>query len=192
MLKQLRTIPNQLTALRLTLVPILWVLAVQHLPVQVGWGMLIAFLTDILDGFLARALKQSSEIGSKFDSLADNLLIPSALIWIGMLQPQIYWEHLGLWTAAVGLYLASLLLGIVKFRRFANLHLYTSKAGSLVQYPFIIHALLTGQHSEWLFYLGISLFIISSLEGLVLQLARAEVDEHMGSLVLVMRRAAAK
>ena len=42
-LAELRAIPNQLTALRLVLIPVLWGFALAGLPLYVGVGLVIAF-----------------------------------------------------------------------------------------------------------------------------------------------------
>ena len=188
MREYLKTIPNLLTALRLLLLPVLWGLALLKWPVPLAIGMIISFLTDTLDGFIARRFNVTSAFGSKFDSLADNLLIPSTVIWLVILRPEVLTDHPILCAVAVATYGSSLLVGWIKFRRFANLHLYSKKTAGVLSYAFIVHALLAGQYNAWLFYTAISLFILASVEGLILQLTHAQVDEHMGSLVLTLVR----
>jgi cardiolipin synthase len=188
MLQHLKTIPNQLTALRLLLIPILWVFAFLDLPSYVAVGLIITLLTDALDGPIARWLNQVTEFGSKLDSLADNLLTLSAVIWLLMLRPVILADHPVAYLATVAAYVSTLLLGWMKFRRFANLHLYSTKAAGLIAYIFAIHALLFGRYNEVLFFAAIGMGILSSLETLLLQLTRSQVDEHIGSILLVTRR----
>jgi phosphatidylglycerophosphate synthase len=52
----LKTLPNQLTAIRLGIVPFMWVCAVLGGRVYVGIGLMVALVTDALDGFAARRL----------------------------------------------------------------------------------------------------------------------------------------
>lgn len=188
LLTHLKTIPNQLTLLRLLLIPVMWGCALQGWSFPIGIGLFIALVTDAFDGMLARWLEQTSAFGSKFDSLADNLLIPSVAAWMLMLYPGIWNDHAAIILLALGIYAASMLTGLVKFRRFANLHLHLSRAGALVQLIFVIHAMLTGDYNRPLFYLSIGLFILSSSETLLLMLSQSQVDEHMGSLLLVLLR----
>lgn len=181
-----RTLPNQLTAVRFLSVPVLWLCAFLGRPVCIGVGLLIGFLTDALDGPVARKLNQVSEFGSKFDSLADNTLQLSTAVWIWMLKPEILRENHALSLIALGVYVASLAVGLVKFGRFANLHLYLSKAGGFFLYLFVVHAFLSGRYDQRLFYLAAGAFILSSTETLALQLIRQEVDEHLGSIVFLV------
>ncbi|MFQ5857807.1 MAG: CDP-alcohol phosphatidyltransferase family protein [Anaerolineae bacterium] len=181
--EHLRTLPNQLSGVRLLLIPILWILAFMKLPRLVGIGLIVAGLTDFLDGFVARKFNQVTKFGSKLDSLADNLLLPSVLVWVSMLRPEILADHRVLTITSILVYASSLLVGWLKFRRFGDLHLYSSKAGGLVGYVFIIHALLFGYH-QGLFYVAIGMFTLSSTETLVIQLIRSDVDDNRGSILL--------
>jgi phosphatidylglycerophosphate synthase len=188
MRQHLQTVPNQLTAVRLILLPVTWGLALLRLPIYVGIAIVVSFVVDYLDGYFARRLKQTSDFGSKFDSLVDNLFIPSTLIWLGLLKPEVFQEHTLLWVAAISIYVASLLLGLVKFRRFANLHLKSSRYGSVVMVLFVAQAFIMPHYSLWLFYIAITAYILSSSESLLLQLISARVDAHMGSILFVLQK----
>ena len=39
------------------------------------WLLLVSFFTDAIDGFLARKFKVTTVMGSKFDSIADDLTV---------------------------------------------------------------------------------------------------------------------
>jgi cardiolipin synthase (CMP-forming) len=184
----LKTVPNQLTAARLVLIPVMWVLAWLKLPVYIGIGTLASFITDVLDGHIARKLNQVSESGGRFDSLADNLLLPSALIWLWLFRPEIYVDNSLIFILAITIYFSYLLLGGIKFKRFANLHLYSSKAASVPMYLFFSHALIVDHYSRLLFYIAAAMFLVSSIESFLLLLVCSQVNEHMGSLFLVLQR----
>ena len=184
----LKTIPNQLTFARLALIPVLWLFAWLKLPAYIGIGMLASSITDILDGHIARRLNQASEFGGRFDALADNIQFPSALIWLWLFQPAIYLDNAMICVLSIALYFSSLLLGAIKFKQFANLHLYSTKAAALTMYLFIPHALIVGHYSQPLFYLATALFLVSSIESLLLQLISSEFNDHMGALLLVLYR----
>jgi CDP-diacylglycerol---glycerol-3-phosphate 3-phosphatidyltransferase len=77
------TIPNILTCIRISLIPIL--VLVFYIPFAWHGGMLVAIfilaaLTDWLDGYLARRLQQISPLGTFLDPVADKLLVAVALI----------------------------------------------------------------------------------------------------------------
>jgi len=74
------TLANQLTILRMCLVPGLVILLVYGF---YGWALIvfaIAGVTDALDGLAARLLHQRTELGTMLDPLADKLLVTSSLV----------------------------------------------------------------------------------------------------------------
>jgi len=79
----LNTIPNLLTALRVLLIPIFIVLFYLPVPANHLWTGAIyglAAITDWLDGYLARRLKQSTPFGAFLDPVADKLMVTVTLI----------------------------------------------------------------------------------------------------------------
>lgn len=79
------TVPMILTLSRLAILPLFFVLMI--LPFSwASYGALIVFvaaaLTDFLDGFLARKLGQTSDLGAFLDPVADKLLTLTALIML--------------------------------------------------------------------------------------------------------------
>ncbi len=76
-------IPNVLTMLRLILVPVFALLFIQGHRKAALVVFIVASLTDLLDGFLARKLNQITDFGKLFDPLADKLMVLTALICQG-------------------------------------------------------------------------------------------------------------
>ncbi len=76
-------LPNILTVFRIVLIPFYIYFFYQRSPdssVIAALIFLIASLTDILDGYLARARSEVTQFGKFLDPIADKLLILSALI----------------------------------------------------------------------------------------------------------------
>jgi len=75
-------IPNILSIVRIALIPVFVVLFFLPFPFMrfAALGVfLLASLTDMLDGYLARKLKQITKIGTFLDAIADKMLITCAL-----------------------------------------------------------------------------------------------------------------
>ena len=83
-------------------------------------------------------LNQSTSLGSALDSLADNILIISMVIWLFLLRPEVLTGHPILLLAAISIALTSLLVGLLKFRQVANLHLYSAKVFGVVGHVFVM------------------------------------------------------
>ncbi len=75
-------LPNILTFVRVLIVPlIIWAFFSLSHPYNFYWSaslFLLAAITDWLDGYLARSLKQTSQFGAFLDPVADKLLVMAA------------------------------------------------------------------------------------------------------------------
>ncbi|MGA9872508.1 MAG: CDP-alcohol phosphatidyltransferase family protein [Rhodococcus sp. (in: high G+C Gram-positive bacteria)] len=75
------TVPNLLSLVRLLLIPLFLYLLLG--PQSDGWALVVLLVsgaTDWLDGKLARALDQSSQLGALLDPLVDRLTVVSTLV----------------------------------------------------------------------------------------------------------------
>ena len=76
-------LPNSLTIARIFMVPVLVVVLLTEFPDREFWGLgifLLAALTDLLDGIIARRTKRITVTGALLDPIADKLLISAAFI----------------------------------------------------------------------------------------------------------------
>jgi cardiolipin synthase len=73
---------NQLTLLRLLLVPVFALFMLYHQP---GWALVtfaVAAATDAFDGLLARRLGQPTTLGAWLDPMADKLLVATMFVML--------------------------------------------------------------------------------------------------------------
>ena len=73
---------NYLTIARVVMIPIFLILMYLHFPGSHYWALavyVIACLTDLADGYIARHYKQVSDFGKFMDPLADKCLVMAAL-----------------------------------------------------------------------------------------------------------------
>ena len=171
-----RSFPNPLTALRLGLLPVLWALALARQPVWLAAGLVLALLSDALDGQLARRWPRFAN--GRLDGLADKLLTGSVALWLVPLRPAIFSEHPWLLLATTLTYAADLLYGWRKFKRVPGLHLYLGRVGGALQALFVLHALLSGGYSPVLLDLALGLFIAAAAEELAILVTHSQVDEE--------------
>ena len=79
-------IPNSLTILRIVLIPVfIGFLIYEHYGSALA-KLLIAALTDGLDGTIARAANQRTRLGTYLDPLADKLLLTSGFVTLSILH----------------------------------------------------------------------------------------------------------
>ena len=85
------TVPNQITLLRLGFLPFFLILIFYE---QYRWALLVlvvAGLSDGIDGLLARKLNQRSALGAYLDPIADKLLLSSSFIILAFKQKLAWW-----------------------------------------------------------------------------------------------------
>ena len=76
-------LPNTITVLRIGVVPVLLLLPYwsgQFASQVIAWSFIVAAITDIVDGWLARRGQQVTQIGKLLDPVADKLIVSTALV----------------------------------------------------------------------------------------------------------------
>ena len=80
-MKDIVTIPNLVSGLRILAVPYFWYVLIGQDRVGLAAGLMFLIgASDWVDGYLARRLDQVSEFGKLLDPVADRLMIASALV----------------------------------------------------------------------------------------------------------------
>lgn len=88
-------LPNGLTFLRLILTPVIVLFLLDGAFFWALMVFLVAGVTDGLDGFLARSLRESTEFGRILDPLVDKIFMGSSFITLAFLG------HLPIWLAGI-------------------------------------------------------------------------------------------
>ena len=87
---------------------------------------LIAGLSDMADGIVARKTNSVSEFGSRFDSIADFVFVAVCLIKILPVMDIPIWLYV--WTAVITLIkIINIISGVAKQKRFAPVHTAMNK-----------------------------------------------------------------
>ncbi len=79
------TLPNLLTFMRISLIPVVVGLFYFDRPLSnwlAAFFFILACITDYLDGYFARALKQTTRFGVFLDPVADKLLVAATLLML--------------------------------------------------------------------------------------------------------------
>jgi len=172
-------LPNWLTAFRIFLVPLIVVVLLTEFSFErwfffnreeLAVGIFVlASLTDLLDGYLARKRKQVTTLGQLLDPIADKLLISSVLISLVELHLAAAW-------------LVAVIVGrefmVTGFRMIAAVHQVTIPAGVLGKWKMVVEVfaicfIIWGNQREWewlrhtgdgLLYLVAAVAVISMVE----------------------------
>ncbi|MBR2477165.1 MAG: CDP-alcohol phosphatidyltransferase family protein [Clostridia bacterium] len=130
-------------------------------------------ITDILDGFVARKLKVTSEFGARLDSVSDLFFYVTILCKIFRKLQEIL--HPAIWVGA-GAYLVlrviSYIIAAVKFHKLASLHTYLNKIGVFL--VFLVPLLIHTEVIEWLCAIIAIVGIIATIEEIMIHIRRKE------------------
>lgn len=156
-------VPNLLSFYRLVMAPVIVALALSEERTFFIVFLSISFVTDVLDGLIARAWNLSTEIGSRLDSIADELTYVAALAGIFQFEYQALKPHIAMLYAFIALLIVATLVPMIKFRKTSSFHLYSFKANALLQAIFIFCLFLYG-FNVYLYYFVMIFGILACLE----------------------------
>jgi phosphatidylglycerophosphate synthase len=137
----------------------------------------LAALTDVIDGWLARRFKQASEFGAQLDAVVDNLFSLAILGFLALAYPGLVARQ---WLAAAVLFGGPVLyLGLswLMTRRLMMFHVWSAKIGAFLLFCLWPAIAVTG----WTGWLWLSALVVglSRLEQVVL-IARGGRDLNAG------------
>ena len=169
---------NGISLYRMVAVPLLIWLALSHQFNLFKWLITLGFLTDAIDGYLARRYGVNSKLGAMLDSIADDLNLAAAIIGAYALDPEFFVKERVTILILVGLYLAQTLLALIKFHQLTTFHTYLAKIAAVLQGLFLIAFFFLAQPLYWLFYIMAVVTAIGLVEEivLILRLSRSQSD----------------
>ncbi len=167
MLKHFKKLPNQITLLRLLLIPFLYYFAYYNRRTFFTVFLIIVGLTDSLDGYLARKLKQESKFGVKFDSFADYVVYFSLIPWGYFLEKDFFVARFNIILILVVLFFLLQLTNLYVHRRFVFLHTRLGKTAAVVLFIMMVAGMIFG-FSDLIFYIAYFTAVASLAEAIVL------------------------
>ncbi|MBO4878871.1 MAG: CDP-alcohol phosphatidyltransferase family protein [Clostridia bacterium] len=139
----MKNIPNILSAIRLLLVGVFIFLFTKG---QYLWCMIVyisAFLTDVLDGYLARRNNWITNVGKVLDPLADKLMLIAVLACF-------YWKgEIPLYLLIACVLKEALMIAIAGFLYLKKVVVYADWFGKIATGLFVLAIILTFVHLIW-------------------------------------------
>ena len=126
-------IPNFLSLYRLLSFPFVMYLAMNGNEWLFAIFLIINLFTDSLDGIIARTFRLQTELGARLDAFADVGMYISAITGVFVFKTTDFAEHLLSLYIYIGTFVSSIVVSLLKFKRFPSLHLYSSKIGGYFQ-----------------------------------------------------------
>jgi len=163
----LSRLPNALSLFRLVSAPVLLAMAVAQMHLAFAWLLVPAFVSDMLDGWLARKLDCESPLGALLDSVADISLMLVVIVSIWFLHPEVYGQHWPIIAAVVLVWTIAHLLALLRYGRPASFHTRLIQAGILLFGLFAV-VLFTYDFVAWMLYLAGIVSLLGAAEHVIL------------------------
>jgi cardiolipin synthase len=148
---------NAVTWTRVSLAPVIVVVAALGQGRLVLACLVLAGATDVIDGGLARRQGTVASLGARLDAVADFLILVAAAVGLVILHPEVIRDNAGLLVAAGVTYAAS---------AGAPNRPSTKVAGALL-YGFALFTFGTGAYVPLLLWIAVLALVASSIDGVV-------------------------
>jgi CDP-diacylglycerol--glycerol-3-phosphate 3-phosphatidyltransferase len=179
---------NAITFYRLLAAPVLLTLLFYEQLTVFKWLLVVSFLTDAIDGYLARKYKVSSVFGSILDSVSDDLTIAVAIVGIILVNPEFLTKELMLVVVQVLLFITQICFALIRYRKISSFHTYLAKFVTIFQGIFLVLFYWLPEPIYVLFYLVSALTILDLLEEITLVLIIPKWETDIKGLYWVIKK----
>jgi CDP-diacylglycerol--glycerol-3-phosphate 3-phosphatidyltransferase len=179
------TLPGLLSLYRLAIVPVIVILALSEERTLFIVFLCVSFVTDVIDGPIARARNQCTQVGARLDSIADLLTYIAALVGVFHFEYDAVKENLLIFYIFIS---TLMLFGLISFIKFGNapaFHLYSFKINTLLQ-AILIFYILVFDFNKVFYYFTMGFGILASLEAIVTVLVVDKPISNARSLYWVL------
>lgn len=177
--------PNLVSFLRILLAPVMLWLAIEQQPIWFMAVLLFSEFTDVLDGFLARYLKQITPLGSHLDSWGDFFIYSTLAISAWLLWPEIVLREWLYVMLIVSSFTLPVVIGLLKYRSLTSYHTWSVKLAVAV--TVISYILLFMQWLDWPFRVAAILCVLAAVEEIVITLVSPSPLQDVRSLWYVLQ-----
>jgi phosphatidylglycerophosphate synthase len=166
--KQAWYVINGITLYRIIAAPFLLVLIFTGQYDIFKWLLGVSFFTDLIDGILARKYKVTSVLGTRLDSIGDDLTVLVGVIALFVLKGTFIKEHSIVFIILFVLFLVQTIFAFTRYGKMTNFHTYLAKTAALLQGIFLIITFFTDQPNLILFYTAAIVTMLELIEEIIL------------------------
>jgi phosphatidylglycerophosphate synthase len=159
---------NGITLYRIIAAPFLLILLFTKQYEIFKWLLGVSFFTDLIDGFLARRYKVTSILGTKLDSIGDDLTVLVAMIALFVLKLEFIKQHIFIFIILLVLFLVQTTYALIRYGKMTNFHTYLAKTSALLQGGFLLHVFFTDEPNPILFYAAAIITMLELTEEIIL------------------------
>lgn len=175
-----------ITSYRLLMFPVILYFIISGKETLFAVFFVINMITDFFDGYIARKLKMETELGAKLDSFADNFTYLLAFIGLLVFKMDELRPHLLSFGIFIGMLVLTVIISLIKFRKFPSFHLKMTKISGDIQALFFVCLFTLGFFAP-LYYLMIVWGILGAIEHIAIQMIIPEMRSNVKGLYWILK-----
>jgi phosphatidylglycerophosphate synthase len=178
---------NLITLYRIVTFPILVYLVGANKMEVFQWLLLASFLTDAIDGFLARQYNVTSILGSKLDSIGDDLTVLAATLGLFVTRFDFIKQEAVVFIALFMLFVIQVGLSFHRYGKMSTFHTYLAKIAAVVTAVFLLSVFFLETINYSLFYVAAAITAIELIEEIILVRVIRKYQSNVKGLYWVMQ-----
>jgi CDP-diacylglycerol--glycerol-3-phosphate 3-phosphatidyltransferase len=174
------TLPNLISGIRFITAPVMLWLAWNGYGKSFMLVLAIAFLSDVLDGLVARLTHQTTEFGAMLDTWGDLVTYMTIGFGTWWLWPEIvHREDLYLYTI-VACFVIPALFATIKFDTYISYHTHGIKVAA-VSIGLSLYPLFLGGPA-WPFRIAVFIYVIAAIEEIAITFTLSKVQSNVRTI----------
>jgi phosphatidylglycerophosphate synthase len=178
---------NAITMYRLVSAPFLLILAFTGKLQLFKWFVALSFLTDSIDGPLARKVRVKSVFGARLDSVADDATVLVATMALLIVKLEFVKEHWLSFTSIFFLFSVQTIAALVAYGKVTSFHTYLAKFAAVLQALFFMFMFFDVGPVGIAFYAAILITALQLLEEIILVIVLPDWKANVKGLYWMLR-----
>lgn len=179
---------NGITLYRIVAAPILLLLIFTGQPDIFKWLLGISFFTDLIDGFLARRYKVATVLGTRLDSIGDDLTVLAGVIALFVTKMEFIKEQKFIFILLLLLFLAQTTFAFIRYGKMTNFHTWLAKTAAVLQGVFLLLAFFSDEPNLVLFYAAAIITGLELIEEIILVKLLPNWETNVKGIYWVLNR----
>lgn len=186
--KQAWYIINGITIYRIAAAPFLLILLYYNRTDLFKWLLGLSFFTDLIDGFLARKYNVTSVLGTRLDSIGDDLTVLVALIGLIVLKPGFIGQEKITFILLLALFVIQTVYALIRYGKLTGFHTYLAKTAALLQGIFLLLVFFMDEPPLLLFYAAALVTMLQLAEEIILVYLLPHWEINVKGIYWVLKR----
>lgn len=179
---------NSITLYRIITAPLLVYLLLTEQLDWFKWLIGISFFTDLIDGELARNYNVTSVLGTRLDSIGDDLTVLVAIFGLWYLNPSFIKQEWVMLVPLSFLFLLQTGAALYRYGKITSFHTYLAKLAALTQGVFLLSFFFLENIQYTLFYTAVVVTGIELTEEIILVYLLPQWESNVKGLWWVWKR----